>query len=869
MSGRIEEILVLHHSHLDVGYTHPQPVVWRLQSDYLDQVLDYAEETADWPDECRFRWTCEATAPLLRWLNEASGGQVDRFRRLALRGQIDVAALPMHTTPLCDAEQLARLLYPVPELRERTGLPIRVAINHDVNGQPWPLASLLLDAGVDVYLTGINIHFGGIPMSRPRVFRWRTSDGRTLRTFLGEHYSLFTQITQSWRGDLEVVAEGLRRYLDRLQQQGYPYDFACLTATNVPMLDNTPPDPALPRLIRTWNEEGRSPRLRLVTAEMLRDRILSLPESALEEVAGDWTDYWNFGAGSSAAETRLNRRTKHLLETAEWISAFQGWASPRARDAAARAWEQVNLFDEHTWGASESVSHPDSAHTRAQWAHKAHFAHEGNGLAWYALARQLDHLAENPLQSDATEGWLLVNPTPVPQRVHVPCPEPHELDQRTVSAGRMRFPSHIEDEPWEKAQSAAVEVPALGWRTLRRCDVRPAPPAPGMHVGRGIVESPYFRLRYEPETGRITELYDRVNDWQVLDDVSEWTFFEFVQETVDARLAPEHRATLFPRDVAKCNDSISCWNHGWPARRRGTHRLVAWDVFHHAAGGTLRLVWEAPGVGELIQRITLLAEEPRLELEARFDKQDIRTPESLYFAFPLRLGSWNAWYDTAGLWVRMDDEQLPRVCRDWVTVDTGVCVADDSHGMLLACPDAPLVQVGGFRFGLESPSLERSGRPLLLAWPVNNYWDTNFRASQPGPLAIRYSVSTFRSFDPVWARHEALRVTRPAQVWPVTRLVEPGSGTFVTVCGDGVSVLHAKAAEDGRGLILRLVNHREVPERVQIELTGRDVAVACWTSPAEEDLEPVEGHALAAGRLAVQLPSRRIVSLRIVPIRLH
>ncbi|MCL6446458.1 MAG: hypothetical protein K6T83_23930, partial [Alicyclobacillus sp.] len=350
MSGRIEEVLVLHHSHLDVGYTHPQPVVWRLQADYLDQVIEYAEQTADWPEECRFHWTCEATAPLIRWLDEAPSRQVDRFIELARRGQVDVAALPMHTTPLCDAEQLVRLLYPVRALRERTGLPIRVAISHDVNGQPWPLASVLLDAGVDVYLTGINIHFGGIPMTRPRAFRWRAPDGRTLRSFLGEHYSLFTQITQSWREDVELAAEGLYRYLSRLERQGYPYDFVCLTATNVPMLDNTPPDPHLPRLIRAWNEQGRMPRLRLVTADMVRARILALPDERVPEVAGDWTDYWNFGAGSSAAETRLNRRTKHLLQTAEWIAAVSGWSSLRARESAAEAWNQVNLYDEHTWG---------------------------------------------------------------------------------------------------------------------------------------------------------------------------------------------------------------------------------------------------------------------------------------------------------------------------------------------------------------------------------------------------------------------------------------------------------------------------------------------------------------------------------------
>src|SRR5882757_2368869 len=96
----LKEILVLHHSHLDVGYTHSQPVTWELHREYIDLALELLEETADWPESVRPKWTCEVTAPVLKWLETASGADESRFRRQVDAGRLAIGAMRYNITAL-------------------------------------------------------------------------------------------------------------------------------------------------------------------------------------------------------------------------------------------------------------------------------------------------------------------------------------------------------------------------------------------------------------------------------------------------------------------------------------------------------------------------------------------------------------------------------------------------------------------------------------------------------------------------------------------------------------------------------------------------------------------------------------------------
>jgi len=79
----IKEILVLHHSHFDIGFTHAQPVLWELQREFIDGALDLLKETEDWPEVSKPRWTIEATGQVLKWLETATGEDIENFKKFA------------------------------------------------------------------------------------------------------------------------------------------------------------------------------------------------------------------------------------------------------------------------------------------------------------------------------------------------------------------------------------------------------------------------------------------------------------------------------------------------------------------------------------------------------------------------------------------------------------------------------------------------------------------------------------------------------------------------------------------------------------------------------------------------------------------
>jgi Glycosyl hydrolases family 38 N-terminal domain len=349
---------VVHHSHLDIGYTDRQAVVLRNHLEYLDSALELAGTTDDWPEDARFRWTVESALPVRRWLTARAAPVVARFAELARAGRIEVTALPFQLhTEACSVEELHRLLRFTDDLREEYGIPVTSAMHTDVPGAVVGLVDALAAAGVR-YLSaahnwaGRSVPFlhGGQELGRP--FWWRSPAGNRILVW----YTDTPHGMAYMEGNVVGLAESLPAtedllpgYLDALANRPVPYRHeafgwsgltgAELTRPPYPHdllhlrvqggnADNAGPSLVPPSVIREWNARYAWPRLRMATnTEFFQAAESGLGEK-LEEHTGDWTDWWADGLGSGARPLGYARRAQHAVRHAETLHTLAGLRPP-------------------------------------------------------------------------------------------------------------------------------------------------------------------------------------------------------------------------------------------------------------------------------------------------------------------------------------------------------------------------------------------------------------------------------------------------------------------------------------------------------------------------------------------------------------
>lgn len=779
------KIYVLHHSHTDIGYTERQEKIERFHANFIRQAIQIIEDVksgkrTEWKG---FRWICETFWQVEAFLASATAEEIKQFEEAVRNGDIELSGTYLNLNELIDADVLRSMLHRSVDYGQSLGVSIKSALTADINGFSWGYSQAMADAGIENFFTCIHTHHGMFPLGRKLTpFWWKTPKGDRILVWNGEYYhmghelgllpttmhSYVTKDEFSNRGimefDPEIASTRLFRYLRNLEDEGYPYSFVPIMVPGI-ITDNSPPNGGILERIRELNEEfGDEVELEMTTLTPFFERVRQEADS-IPEYEGDWPDWWSDGVASTPLHTQLFRDAQRKLKVVQQLDPSGKTATA---DRVSHVERLLTLYAEHTWGYSTSIMEPWNQMvlqlgTRKEGlATKAHetimtlyddvlqargevLLYPGRPMRYRVVKASEIELTdyaqlyvdfwENPRIEkgfevrDITTGEVYSHQMILASRGKV------VVVRMSLRAGEER---HIEIVPMPADMSLAATSSFQLIGTDGVTDIAPIASLHGpladdcsIRVDGTYLETPTVRIEWSLGEG-IVSWHDKVSNKNLLRDDRNHSPFTPVYDCTP--LKPMQDMWSVRMEMGR--------------NRKGTNvvmdagRLIGSNIIYQGSlFATVELKYKVSGTSYYAVQLTAYADTPRVDVSVRLHKDSVWEPENLYISLPF--GGEELWIEKTGIVMKPHIQQLPGTGTDFYCIQEGFCYSGAEGGVAIAMPDTPLLQLGP----IQHHSILLQGHPdlpsapkLPYAWAMNNYWETNFKATLGGFYEFRYSV---------------------------------------------------------------------------------------------------------------------------------
>ncbi len=706
---KTRDIYLLSYSHNDIGYTDLQPDVERKQWNNLEEAMRLIRETRDYPADARYKWNMETIWALESYLKQASAAQREEFFADVRQGSIGLSALYANLlTGLANSVEMSHFFDFARSLRRDYQIPMTTAVTSDVPGFSWGLVPAMAQSGVKYFATAPNVgdRIGyTLQTWGDKPFYWASQSGqeKVLTWMAGASYSSFHEGTLSKLGDEKIM-----KLVRKLDAASYPYEIVQLPYT---LGDNGPPDPTLSDFVKQWNERYVTPRLIVATHEQMFQEFEKRYGATLPVVRGDFTPYWEDGAASTAFETALNRAAVDRLIQGEVLWSMLAPNSYPAQEYES-AWRNVVFYDEHTWGAHNSIEEPDLPFVKQQWEFKRKFALDADRES-RALLTKAPHSPGEPAKTKTaidvynTNSWprtdvVFLSPESSAAGDRVVDADGHAVPAQRLSAGELAV--LVEDIPPFSARRLSVEKGTAFAKS-------------GAKVQGNTLENDFLVLSVNPRTGAIDSLRWKKNGVQLADATRGDGLNQYLY--------------VLGTDPAKAQ-RVS--NVRVRVKEQGS--LVV----------SLLVEADAPGEKRYSSEIRLVAGINRVDLITNIDKRSVRDKEGVHIAFPFAVPGGQLRYDVADGVVRPEADQLAGACKNFFSVESWADVSNTDYGVTWATANAPLIEIGAIT--AEQPWMKSiQASSLIYSYVMNNYWHTNYKADQEGPVTFSYSILPHAAFS--------------------------------------------------------------------------------------------------------------------------
>ncbi|MHC4558447.1 MAG: glycoside hydrolase family 38 N-terminal domain-containing protein [Planctomycetota bacterium] len=813
-------------THHDLGYTDSIENTLITYDSFYDDVIRFCEQTEDWPEESKYRYTVEGAWSIQHFIENRPEQVTDKLGRYIKQGRIEIGALfGNEISALCSHEGLIRLMYPSFRLKRRFDAQILTGSITDVPGLSWGLPTVLAGAGVKYFFAGLPTYFewgrndihtfwdesAVLRYGRPDAFYWQGPDGKTVLVYYQSSYGFFSRVTGP--DSYQEVMDNLPRMLTDMQKNNTPFSVARYIHNGV---DNYPPDVKISHIVKEWNSRWAYPKLIVGTNSMFFGELEKQCKD-IRTFTGELphTDY-TVGAISTAKLTSINRVTHDRLHSAEKAAAVASLVADYEYpgERIRKAYDCVLLYDEHTWG----MANPAGQVQDWSWTDKSLYAYKAAGLTEIILSGSLESITrkirlEHQGQHIVVFNSLSIDRTDVVRVSRFSAEGSFDLiDEQTnkpVVYQIVKLDSPLAPKAYAAYRYArgqfepkelfdlvfiAENVPSMGYKTYR---IQPTEKSTNytnsLALSPDSVENQFFKVTLDPITGTISSIFDKELSREIVDKSAPHKLNQFVVRHVQTGEV----------EVPKQAD-IKTGQNG--------------PVY-----ASLIVQTQAPGCPQITQEIILYDRVKRIDLVNRVLNDSTPLLEN-YFAFPFNIDRPEFLFEGTNSVIRPLRDQFPGSNSNYYTVQHWANTSDGQVTVTLSCINSHLLEFGGLwpcyvsqahhgvtppGFGADFAKPDQLTKGHMYAFVMDSNFRTNFQPVQQGDMLFRYSITTQKGNQ---------KQTRPRNFgWAVCNPLMPvqihgkqdgdleNRASFCQLDKPNAFLLTLKRAEDGDGIIARII----------------------------------------------------------------
>ena len=831
-------IHIIHHSHLDIGYTDPQIEVLNHHLNYLDQVLELCDLRKDDPDT-NFKWVIEVTWPLKYWLESRPSRQINKMVQRIKEGRIEVCAayMNMHTEAY-DIDELARTFETAQKLRDKYNIEIDTAMQSDVPGHTKGFLMCLTNMGIKYLSVAHNYAGRSIPHLLPgeklqRPFYWELDKGeRVLVWYTDTPHGVYMEgnllgFSQSY----EETFKKLPLLLQEMKKENYEFNDVHIRVQGR-YWDNAGPSIIPSQVAKIWNNKWAYPKLLTSTNSQFFKAIESGSDVEIPVFNGDWTDWWSDGIASNAYAMGINRETHKLLRTAETFHSILDIKSSEnhyPKETLNSAYEKMALFDEHTWGAwnpwENSLRHNTSG--EIQWNIKKSFAQDAYNQTLFEYRKALNLLVNllDVKYDKKTSTIIVYNPSSFVRTdvvsvfipfgnvdVRKPFSLVNENDEELAYSLKLRM-GEVPEPLGAIVTFTAKNIPPFGQACYQLITTKEERNFNHISVNdeeKINLENSFYKINFDPETGGIISIIDKEIGEELINTNAAFQFNEYIydQFTTAPRfnhlsgriegnaqnLLGQRSSASLAKQTLRKDELLFEYNKSNPINLAKINLIEKNQVYQK-----MLITLHSPGCEWIEQEIILFNELKRIDIVNRIKKIETEVKEAVYFSYPFNVENGRIRYEITGGHISLDDKFVPGSCHYMKAIQHWLAISNSKYTILWGTMEAPLIQLKNIYIPYSpfEKTLEVDEPHTIYSYALNNIWDTNFPNKQGGEIEFHYSITShLGNFNPLISSKFGEEIQSQLKGITVPYQVDKKSFSFISINTENIKILAIRKLEN-------------------------------------------------------------------------